>query len=162
VDARTEERSLLDLILVVFRLNERELALRSQDVVEIIRMVAVTPIPETNSWLKGVINIRGRITPVIDLRARLGLASVEPGLENPIVVTEVGDRQIGLIVDSMVGIEAVSADALEQPDRLAGPLHAVSAMVTVGSRVILVLDLERVCAGVESLSLPGADGVEIG
>lgn len=143
-------------MVVVFSLDGRELAVRGEDVVEVIRMVAITPIPEADPWLRGVINIRGRIAPVIDLRSRLSLSSREPGLDTPIVVVDVGARRVGLLVDAMVGIEMLASDALEQPDQLAGSLHAVDSMAHVGSRVILMLDKEKVCSGLESLSLTDA------
>jgi purine-binding chemotaxis protein CheW len=144
-------------MMVVLSLAGRELALHGDDVVEVLRMVAITPIPEAKPWLMGVMNIRGHIAPVIDLRTRLGLPSKEPGLDTPIVVVEVGERRIALTADAIVGIEMLASDALEAPDRLAGPLHAVSTVGHVGSRVILVLDIERICSGVESLSLTDAD-----
>jgi purine-binding chemotaxis protein CheW len=158
VDARTAERPILDSLIVVFTLDHRELALRGEDVVEIIRMVAITPIPEADPWLKGVINIRGRITPIIDLRTRFGLSSMEPQLETPIVVVELDERQVGLVVDTVVGIESPASNEFEAPDRLTGPVHAVSAMVHIGPRLILVLDVDRICSGIESLTLPGTDG----
>src|SRR5205809_5151739 len=84
--SETEAGSAAATQLVVFRIEKSEYALPVGNVGEILRMVAIAPVPEAPSWLPGVINLRGKVIPVIDLRVRLGLASKPVGINTPIVV----------------------------------------------------------------------------
>jgi len=138
---------------LVFRLNYHDYALSIGDVVEVLRMVALTPVPEAPAWLAGIVNFRGRAIPVIDLRQRLGLPAEMPGLSTPIIVTRATGRQVGLIADSVSEVLALPADALEPPDALAGPGRAVTGLAHAGERLVLILDLPRLTAG-----LPNAVG----
>src|SRR5690349_13823440 len=106
--------------LVVVRLD-REYALPAEHVVEVVRMVAVTPLPEAPPWLAGVINLRGRVVPLIDLRTRLGLPPAEHGLTTAILILEAGGATIGLIADVVTEMLEIGADEIEAPGELAGP-----------------------------------------
>ncbi|MCX6027835.1 MAG: chemotaxis protein CheW [Chloroflexi bacterium] len=138
---------------LVFRLQAHDYALPIGEVAEVLRMVALTPVPESPVWLSGMANLRGRAIPVIDLRRRLGLPPEAPGLSTPIIVTHATGRPVGLIADSVSEVITLPADAFEPPDALAGPGRAVSWLAHAGERLILVLDLPRLTAG-----LPNADG----
>jgi purine-binding chemotaxis protein CheW len=138
---------------VVFRVVSREYALRLEHVVEVLRMVALTPIPEAPAWLSGLINLRGHVIPVIDVRARLGLSPQTPGLNTPIVVVKTDDsREVGLIVDEVVELLALPAAVITQPDAMLGAAHPVAATLHVEGRLIVALDPERLCAGSENLA----------
>jgi purine-binding chemotaxis protein CheW len=132
---------------LVFRLQTHDYALAIADVIEVLRMVALTPVPEAPAWLAGVVNLRGRVIPVIDLRRRLGLPPETPGLNTPIIVAQADGRPVGLIADSVSEVLTLGADAMERPDVLVGSGHAVAAMARAGDRLILVLDLPRLVAG---------------
>jgi len=140
--------------LVVFRVGKSEYALPVTNVGEILRMVAIAPVPEAPSWLPGVINLRGKVIPVIDLRTRLGLPEAKVGVNTPIVVTESEGQMVGLVADAVTELMTVQLDAVEPPDELAGPGNAVEGVARAGDRLILILALERVCAG--SAKLVGA------
>src|SRR5437660_1615747 len=71
---------------VVFRLHAREYALPVGQVVEVLHMVAMTPLPEAPAWLPGLIDLRGQVIPILDLRTRLGLRPQAPDLDTAIVV----------------------------------------------------------------------------
>ena len=73
-------------------------------------MVAIAPVPEAPSWLPGVINLRGKVIPVIDLRVRLGLASKPVGINTPIIVAEHEGQMVGLIADSVTELLTVPPD----------------------------------------------------
>lgn len=133
--------------LVVFRIEKSEYALRVGNVGEILRMVAIAPVPEAPEWLPGVINLRGRVIPVIDLRTRLGLPRVDAGLNTPIIVAETEGQMVGLVADSVTELLTVPLDAVEPPDPRVGSASAVEAVARAGERLILIFDLERVCAG---------------
>jgi purine-binding chemotaxis protein CheW len=144
--------------MVVFELDGREFALPLREVAEILRMVAITPVPEVPRWVVGVINLRGRVIPVIDLRRRLGIEPAEPGLNTPILVVEQGARKLGLIADAVRDVLALPDEALEAPDGADADdtPHAdvTSAIARIGERLVVVLDLDRVTADAAPLAEP--------
>jgi purine-binding chemotaxis protein CheW len=133
--------------LVVFRIEKSEYALPVGNVGEILRMVAIAPVPEAPEWLPGVINLRGKVIPVIDLRIRLGLPRQEVGLNTPIIVAEHEGQSVGLGADSVTELLTVPVDSVEPPDARVGSANAVEAVARAGERLILIFDLDRVCAG---------------
>jgi purine-binding chemotaxis protein CheW len=140
--------------LVVFRVGARELCLRVEHVVEILRMVAITPVPGAAPWIAGVINLRGRTVPVVDLRVRLGFPPAVPGLATPIVVALVGDRPVGVIVDQVAGVVRVPDDALEPPEGLSVSGSGVAGLAHVQGRLVIILDPAPLAEGSERLVLP--------
>ncbi|MQA99133.1 MAG: chemotaxis protein CheW [Actinobacteria bacterium] len=130
--------------IVVFRLREREFAFAVATVTEILRMVAIADVPETPEWLPGVINLRGRTVPVIDLRTRFGMSPRPPSLDDAIIIGEPAGRAVGFIVDEVVDVLRFAATSVDPVDELAGETHAVSAVVREEDRLIMVLDPERV------------------
>jgi purine-binding chemotaxis protein CheW len=130
--------------LVVLRLGDREYGLATGAVVQVLRMVAIRPVPESPAWIAGVINLRGRTTPMVDLRARLGLPARTPGPADHIVVVRSRDATLGLIVDAVLEVVEVGEDAVEPPGEAAGPTGVIAAVARSGDRLILVLDVDRV------------------
>ena len=145
--SETESGSAEAVQLVVFRIDKSEYALPVGNVGEILRMVAIAPVPEAPDWLPGVINLRGKVIPVIDLRTRLGLPRVDVGLNTPIVVAETEGQMVGLVADSVTELLTVPLESVEPPDARVGNANAVEAVARAGERLILIFDLERVCAG---------------
>jgi purine-binding chemotaxis protein CheW len=141
---------------VVFQLAEHEYALRLESVSEVLRMVAITPLPEAPAWLAGVINLRGQVIAVTDLRLRLGLPAPTPGLNTPIIVVEADGRQLGLIADSVVEVLAQAAEPADLPAGLAGQSRLARATLRAGGRLITVLELGPLTAGSERLIAAGA------
>jgi purine-binding chemotaxis protein CheW len=135
------------LRLVVVRLQGTEHALPVEHVVEVLRMVAVTPLAEAPPWLLGVIDLRGRVIPVVDLRRRLGMPPREPDLSTPILVVRSHSVTAGLVADEVVEVLALPARSWSPADGVAVPGSAVSSAVRHGDRLLLVLDTDRVCEG---------------
>jgi purine-binding chemotaxis protein CheW len=129
--------------LVVLRLGDREYGLATEVVVQVLRMVAVRPVPESPPWIAGVVNLRGRTTPMVDLRRRLGLPARAPGPADHIVVVRSGDATLGLIVDAVLEVLEVGQGEVEPPGDAAGPSGVIAAVARAGDRLILVLDVER-------------------
>ncbi len=140
--------------VVGFRLAGHEYALPLVEVVEIVRMVAIDPIPHAPPFLLGAINLRGRVLPVMDLRVRLGLPARAPGLDARIVVAAVDGQLVGLVVDETNGLLSLSPDSVQPPPELAGPQPAVSGVARAQDGLISILDLARLCADGDALSLP--------
>lgn len=125
---------------VVFRAEQREYALPLQQVRHVLRMVAVTPVPEGPAWLVGVVNWHGHILPVMDLRARLGLPLLPAGLNTPLLLFEGEAGLAALMVDEVLDVLAVPPHAIDPPDARLGAAHPLTALVRWNERLILVLD----------------------
>ena len=132
---------------VVFSLQGHEYALPVGSVVEALRMVAVTPVPEAPPWLVGVINLRGRVIPVMDLRARLGLPPLAAGLNTPIIIAEAAGRTIGLIADAMVDVLTLPASMVQPPDTLDASNPFILAVAHSDGRLIMILGLKQLTTG---------------
>ena len=139
---------------VVFSLHNTTCALTLACVVEVVRMVAITTIPETPHWLAGVINLRGLVVPVIDLCLRLGLPPCELGLDTPIIIIRVEDRQVGLITGSMQGVFDIPEENLSKPDKLTRNSHPVDMIARFDKNMILVFDAKKLTAEAVALKLP--------
>jgi len=145
---------------VVFRLESGQYALPLEHVVEVLRMVSIRPVPEGPAWLAGVINLRGRVLPIMDLRARLGLPPLGPRLETRIIVADTagyagggasGPRLIGLLADEVLEVLTQAASTIELPHGLPGAAGRPLAAVKAGDRLVTVFDLERLGADAQTL-----------
>src|SRR3546814_8604662 len=85
----------------------------SSDLREIRAWTEVTPLPNTPPFVRGVINLRGAVVPIFDLRVRLGAGAAEPTSANVVIVVEIGDQFCGLLVDTVSDILALADDALQ-------------------------------------------------
>jgi purine-binding chemotaxis protein CheW len=130
--------------LVVFSLGSEEYGLPITAVQEIIRYSRPRTIPSAPSSVRGVINLRGRIIPVVDLKSRLCLEGGDAD-ESKIVIIEAGEVTAGLIVDDVDEVIAVDEDTLEQAP--SGDVGYISAVAKVGDRLLVLLDLEAMFAG---------------
>lgn len=140
-----QAKQLRQIQWLTFRLSSGEYALEVGDVVEVLRMVALARMPEAPPWLAGLLNLRGRVIPVIDLRLRLGLPAQPIGLDTPIIVAQWAERPVGLIVDEVTEVLTLFSDALSAPDALTGADHPILAVARADGRLILLLDLKRIC-----------------
>lgn len=109
------------------------------------------PLPRTPPYIRGVINIRGNIVPIADLRERLGLPSLVPGATTVIVVVRVEhtghNRTMGFVVDAMSDVTTIERDAIKPPPELAdggGGASVASGIALVEQRMITILDVDRV------------------
>lgn len=130
--------------IVVFGLNKQQYALPVQSVSEIIRMMDITPVPNTDYYCKGIINLRGSVVPVISLNLRLGLDEGEVGDESRIIVVEKNDIKLGLIVDSVFSVTRYSPGEVESPESLSVESRFIEGIVHQENNMILLLDLNKV------------------
>jgi purine-binding chemotaxis protein CheW len=134
--------------LIVFKLDGREFALPVENVSEVLRMVTLAPVPEGPSWLPGVINLRGVVVPVVDLRTRLGLPRERWGVNTPIIVAECVGKMLGLLADAVVELLTVPSSSISPPDpEIGGTAGSVSGVARAGERLIFIFDLERLYVG---------------
>lgn len=147
---------------LTFYLGQEEYGLPILVVREIIGMIDVTPLPKTPDYVKGVINLRGKIIPVIELRAKFNLPTVEYTQATCIVVVEVasntatGTFQLGVIVDAVREVLDINKDAIEPPPHFgtAIPLAFIMGMGKVKEKVVILLDINSVGAnqGIEKIA----------
>jgi len=106
------------LQLVGFKLGDEDFGVDILSVQEINRVTEITQIPSTPDFVKGVINLRGNVIPVIDLRSRLGMPEKEHNKQTRIIVADVGERTIGLIVDAVSEVIRMDSNLVEPPPEL--------------------------------------------
>ncbi len=147
-----------ELQVVVCELGDERYGLDIAKVFEIIRHQPITAVPGSPFFVKGVINLRGRIIPVVDLRERFGMPGAEPTKETRIVVAESSGVRVGLIVDSVSEVLLVPAEAVEAtPEVAAGSdTEYLKGIAKLGDRLVLLLELNGLFGVEEQSALAGA------
>jgi len=131
--------------ILVLELAGAEYGFPADTVKEIVRLVEITPVPESVVWLKGVIDYRGEIAVIIDLAARLGLGKASKELNAQIVIVEVSQHLVGLIVDQVLDVISVEqAGVLASCDELPLPEDLVTGAYEDGERLLVLLDLGKI------------------
>ena len=132
------------LQLVSFQLGPEEYAIDILGVQEIIRIVEITHVPNAPHFVEGVVNLRGKVIPIINLRTRLGLSSAEHTKDTRIIVVEVAHLILGFIVDSVEEVLRLPGESIEPPPST-GRGRADDFQKGVGrveERLLILLDLE--------------------
>lgn len=144
--AMEAEHAAETLLCVVFRVGSSEYALPAETVRQMESFQGATAVPGAPPFIVGVVQVRGRIVPVIDLRLRFGAPVGEATLENRIVVGELGERAVALLVDSAREVLAIPRTALKPPPPLLDSQARgfVQAIAQVGQRLIMLVDFGRV------------------
>ncbi|MEL6620231.1 MAG: chemotaxis protein CheW [Pseudomonadota bacterium] len=140
------------LELLTFRLSDQEYSLDIMCVREIRGWTRATPLPHAPSYVKGVINLRGTVLPVMDLAQRLGLPGQQQSDRNVIIVVNHEDSMTGLLVDAVSDIVALTQDDLQSPpdSASAGNVNVIKALTLIDDRMIRVLDLSELVATMQS------------
>jgi purine-binding chemotaxis protein CheW len=132
--------------LLTFQLADQEYSLDIMSVREIRGWTRTTPLPHAPSYMKGVINLRGTVLPVMDLSQRLGLKPRDHTDRNVIIVVNHEDSMTGLLVDAVSDIIALTSDDLQPPPEMqsSNSPNVVSALTLIDERMIRVLDLSSI------------------
>lgn len=143
--AENLDQSAMLLHLVTFQLDREEYGVEIASVQEIIRATDITPVPGAPSHVRGVINLRGKIIPVVDLRLRFALASVESNEAQRIIVVEMGAKRIGMLVDSVSQVIKVPAGVIEEMPEEATSVdeNFIKGVGKLENRLVIILDLNR-------------------
>lgn len=138
--------------LVAFNLGNEIYGVDIAGVREIIRMQAVTQVPRAPDFVEGVINLRGKVIPVIDLRKRLGLPLKSLTREARISVVEIDRQHIGLIVDGVSEVLRIPAESVEPPSAVITTVDSdyLRGIAKLNERLIILLDIERVLSRKET------------
>ncbi len=139
---------------LTFVLGAEEYGIDVLKVQEIKAYAAITAIPNTPSYIKGVINLRGSIVPIMDLRTRFGLPEIEYTKFTVIIVIRVGAKVVGLVVDAVSDVLSVAGAQIEPPPELgadAGTSY-MTGMAKVGQKLVQIIEIERL-VGVGDLAV---------
>jgi len=142
--------------LLTFMMDDREYGIQILDTREVVKMMQPDPVPQTPDFMLGVINLRGNIIPVIDLRIRFGLKVGEVHGENCILVADLGGRKTGCLIDSLVGVATIERAQFEEHPDMGANIHTefMSGIAKLKDRVIIILDMEQILKN-EDLELLG-------
>ena len=132
--------------LLGFMLSDEQYALDILEIKEIVRLHAITPVPRSPPWLKGIVTLRGVIVPIFDLRSRLGLAEIDYGANTRIIVVYRGEEFAGLIVDSITQVMRLTVEAIEPPPQTIALVEAeyLRGVVRFRDQLVILLNLPRV------------------
>ena len=135
-----------DLQIVGFRIGRETFGLPIGAVREIVRVPEITSVPNSPDFIEGVINLRGRIIPVVDLRKRFGEKVIESSKRNRIVVVELESRCIGLIVNSASEVIKIPPSDIEAPHSVfqEGELNYITGVGKLRGRLVMMLDLSKI------------------
>jgi len=135
-----------DLHIVGFRIGRETFGVPISLVHEIVRVPDITAVPEAPECIEGVINLRGKIVSVVDLRKRFGEKEIRSGKKNRILVAEVEGKMVGLIVDSASEVLKVPPSEIEQPPNVfeEGELNYVTGVGKLKDRLVILVDLTKI------------------
>ena len=152
----TENLTMQEFIQVVsFNLNGEEYAVEISKVKEIILLEGVTRVPQMPDFIEGIINLRGTVIPVVDLRKRFGLPCPEQDEQTRIVVTRMETKIIGMIVDSVSQVMKIPQVSIQKPPETITGLSReyLTGIGKVGEQLIIFLDIEKIMSVNEKESL---------
>lgn len=149
-----EQNTKTQIPVLTFQLADQEYALSVSDVVQIIEMVTITSLPEMNSSIPGVLNYRGNIVPVINMRLRFGLPFLPYGLHTPIILVEFHEHMLGLIVDNVQSVMDIDADQIDtnrmmimntihQQDTYSPAATYITSLAKVNRRIVPVITTDK-------------------
>jgi purine-binding chemotaxis protein CheW len=135
-----------ELHAVGFRIGTETFALPISLVREIVRVPEITAVPNVPDYIEGVINLRGRIISVVDLRKRFGETNIEKHRKNRVIVVEFGDRLVGLLVNSASEVLRIPPGDIEAPEDLfrEDEVRFVTGVAKLKGRLVILLDLAKV------------------
>jgi purine-binding chemotaxis protein CheW len=134
-----------DLQVVGFRIGNETFGVRIGSVREIVRVPEITAVPSAPETVEGVINLRGKIIPVMDLRKRFGQSEIHPDKKNRILVVELDNKLVGLIVNAASEVLKIAPSEIEAPGNLfaEGESGYVTGVGKLKGRLIILLDIAK-------------------
>ncbi|MEN6498550.1 MAG: chemotaxis protein CheW [Thermoguttaceae bacterium] len=141
---------------LTFTLQGEEYGIEILRVQEIKGFSKIRPIPNAPSYIKGVLNLRGTVVPVLDLRARFGMPEAEYNQFTVIIVVSVGSKVVGLVVDAVSDVLNITNDQVEETPEIAGDTDSsfFHGMGKVGEKLVLLLDIDRLIGGEALREIP--------
>lgn len=148
-----------DLQIVVFRLSSEEYALPITKVKDINRFMPLTKMPKSPAFMKGVINLRGEIIPVVDLRERFGLTANEATDDSRIMIVDFNNQLIGIVVDGVTEVITIPTAEIDIPPAASKlNMKQVPGIGKFNNRLLILLDIDEVFSAEEVEDLKGMNG----
>ena len=149
--------------LVIFRLNRIHYAITVELIQQIIEMVIIIPVLSTVEWMEGVINYHGVSVPVVDLRRHFGLEVAPYRWHTPIILVNISNRLVGLIVDEVLDVRAISNEQIVAPGSILPPgvpqTSLLKSLIQTEQNITLLLDLAHLFDQVQVRALSAAANV---
>ena len=149
--AERTEKSTLEGKFLTFVLSNEEYGIEILKVREIIGLMDITSVPQTPDYMKGVINLRGKVIPVIDLRMKFSMPEEEHTQETCVIVVEVNSTSIGLIVDSVSEVADIGSGEIENAPKFGQGIDTsfIMGLGKVKDKIIIMLDIDEVLSSDE-------------
>lgn len=150
----TDKLNQKEIKVIVFQLMDMEYAINVDAVQSIEKVLSITRIPKTPAYVKGVINLRGLVTPIVDLRERFGLPSSEIDDSTRIIIVTLEDYEVGLIVDAANDVMDIPVHAIEPQPEVVGSIESdfISGVAKVGKHLLVMLNLDNVLEPVKRVT----------
>jgi len=142
--------------VLVFEVGDQRYALPTADVLELVRAVAITPLPDAPAVIEGVVNVRGRVLPVLDVRARFRLPAKPLGPSDHFIVAAAGPRGVILRVDRATHLALIEEDSVQAPETLGPGAAYVAGVAKLDDGMVLIHDLATFLSAAEAASLDEA------
>ncbi|WP_078413242.1 chemotaxis protein CheW [Priestia abyssalis] len=136
----------MEIKVIVFQLNDEEYCIPVNEVRSIEKLQHITRVPRTAPYVKGVINLRGVVTPIIDLRIRFQLGQMSYNENTRIIIVAIGDMEVGLVVDAANDVIDIDSTTVEPPPEVVGGIESdyLKGVIKIDRRLLILLNLPRV------------------
>jgi purine-binding chemotaxis protein CheW len=150
----TEKLDQKEIKVIVFQLMDMEYAINVDVVQSIEKVQSITRVPKTPSYIKGVINLRGIVTPIVDLRERFELASNEMDDSTRIIIVTLEKYDVGLIVDAANDVLDIPVESIGPQPEVVGSIESdfISGVAKVGKHLLVMLNLDKVLEPVKRVA----------
>ncbi len=131
---------------LTFELGHEEYGVEILKVREIIGLMEITDVPQTPGFIQGIINLRGRVIPVVNLRRRFGMDEVNAAKENCIIIIDLNDSLIGALVDSVSEVQNIGSDQIEPAPSFGNTVSTnyITGIGKINGKVNILLDIGKV------------------
>lgn len=155
-----ENNTITNKKVIVFQLQDEEYAVSVDQVGSIERLQSITRVPQTAPFVKGIINLRGVVIPVIDLRIRFGMEEIEHSESTRIIIIHLDHIEVGLIVDIANDVIDIPAEIIEPAPEVVGTVNVdyISGVAKLDNRLLILLDLQKVLTTDELSGLQSMEG----
>lgn len=136
----------MEMKVIVFQLNDEEYCIPVNEVRSIEKLQHITRVPRTAPYVKGVINLRGVVTPIIDLRIRFQLGQMSYNENTRVIIVAIGDMEVGLVVDAANDVIDIDTATVEPPPEVVGGIESdyLKGVIKIDRRLLILLNLPRV------------------
>lgn len=150
----TDKLEQKEMKAIIFQLLDMEYAISVDIVQSIEKVLSITRVPKTPAYVKGVINLRGIVTPIVDLRERFGLTPKEMDDSTRIIIVTLDEYDVGLIVDSANDVLDIPVDSIEPQPEVVGSIESdfISGVAKVEKHLLVMLNLDKVLEPVKRVT----------